>query len=355
MFGVAYVRARSVVGGDSVCKQNIKNWRKFEWADIEGALKMEIYAWGANSHGQLGIDRFSEFELPTKVENPPRDIAQIVCGAGHTIVVDSCGNLEACGWNNKGQLGIGTTDDSSKFVKVKCQEKYQRVSCGWDTSAGITKDGRLFVWGSNNQNKLGISSEVTKVITSPMELKLPSNEKCADIQFGLRHSVILTESKKIFLLGSLKHFKKVNHESILHNGVEFLLLNHNCGVSQISSGQNHVSFLDECNTIHGIGDNKFMQCLTVSPTHKVIKIASGWTHNAFLTENRELHLYGRNNYGQLGTGNRVALQEVFKCPIHPIDDFQLGAEHAIIKSNGRVLTWGWNEHGNCGNGSFEDV
>lgn len=310
---------------------------------------------GANSHGQLGIKRFSEYELPTRVENVPSDIKAITAGAGHTIILENSGDLWATGWNNKGQLGIGSTINTSSFIKLDFNHKLRSVSCGWDTSGAITNDNRLFVWGSNSQNQLGFSNKEKKIVTKPVELKLPFGDRVVDIKFGLRHSAILAASNNIFIIGSSKHFKNVKHQIINHNSTEYLHIIPESKIHQIASGQNHISMLDERNSIHGLGDNKFMQCSDVKHDGKITRLTAGWTHNAYLTETKELYLYGRNNYGQIGNGRRSDFEAPHKCEIHPVDAFQLGAEHGILKSNDDVYTWGWNEHGNCGNGSVDDV
>jgi secretion-regulating guanine nucleotide exchange factor len=50
---------------------------------------MELYAWGANSHGQLGVGSFSEFELPQKTSVPKEilTISRVAGGGGHTILI----------------------------------------------------------------------------------------------------------------------------------------------------------------------------------------------------------------------------------------------------------------------------
>lgn len=57
-------------------------------------------------------------------------------------------------------------------------------------------------------------------------------------------------------------------------------------------------------------------------------------------------------------------QETSKCvsKIHKIDctekieEFHLGSEHGYFITESRSLySWGWNEHGNCGNGSTENL
>ena len=103
----------------------------------------------------LGLGAFTEYELPRKVENVPDDIRKITGGAGHSIIIDESGDTWVTGWNNKGQLGIGSNDDINNFMKLEMNHKFVKVSCGWDTSAGTTEDGQLFVWGSNSHNQLG--------------------------------------------------------------------------------------------------------------------------------------------------------------------------------------------------------
>lgn len=277
-------------------------------------------------------------------------------GGGHTIILDGAGDLWVTGWNSKGQLGIGSTVDASQFLKMNFDQKFRSVSCGWDTTAGITLDGRLFVWGSNIQNQLGFSNKEHKFISRPIELVLPDHEKVEDIKFGLRHSVVLTKSNQIFIAGSLKHFKNVKHQIINHNLCDYIHIVPTCKIHRIACGQNHISFVDDDrNSIRGIGDNKFMQCSKFSPGEKILQLSSGWTHNAFLCDSGELFLYGRNNYGQCGSGTRSDCETPQTCIFQSVDDFQLGAEHGILKSNDDLYTWGWNEHGNCGNGNFDDV
>jgi secretion-regulating guanine nucleotide exchange factor len=134
--------------------------------------------------------------------------------------------------------------------------------------------------------------------------------------------------------------------------------NNNEDVIHFACGQNHISFVKRDGTeIHSIGENKFGQCTRIVLDEKILRIESGWTHVAYLTESRKLFLYGRNNYGQLGNGSRNEIDSdtPHQCLIFPVDDFALGAEHGILKSNGAVYTWGWNEHRNCGVDSDDDM
>ena len=43
-----------------------------------------------------------------------------------------------CGWNNKGQLGLGDTQDRSVLCHVQGVGPVRRVSCGWNHTLLIT-------------------------------------------------------------------------------------------------------------------------------------------------------------------------------------------------------------------------
>lgn len=48
------------------------------------------------------------------------------------------------------------------FEKIKSLDTYHvtEVACGWDSSLAVTKDGELFVWGSNAYGQLGLPKKV---------------------------------------------------------------------------------------------------------------------------------------------------------------------------------------------------
>ena len=294
--------------------------------------------------------------MPQKVVDAPKNISSFACGSCHTILTDTAGNLWVTGWNNRGQLGLGSTKDETKFQRLEFDQRFTIVEAGNNSSAALTSDSRIFMWGSNFWNQLGFSNKHQKIVTKPIELKLPQNEPVASIKFGLRHTAILTRNNLIYIIGSLKYFLNSEHQIINHNSIEFIVLSPAHKILHIACGQKTVLFSDD-QMIRGIGDNKFGQCQEIHADGKIIQLASGWTHSAYVTENKELFLFGRNNYGQLGNGSRSECAGPQKCSIQNVEKVELGAEHGILISNNEIFTWGWNEHGNCGNGelALDDV
>lgn len=47
-------------------------------------------------------------------------------------------DLFMCGWNSKGQLGLGDTDDRPLLCHVPFLALVKQVSCGWNHTLAIT-------------------------------------------------------------------------------------------------------------------------------------------------------------------------------------------------------------------------
>lgn len=71
----------------------------------------ELFAWGSNSHGQLGLKNVpvgGKTHEPTKVEIAP--VQKVAMGLRHTAVVTRDSKVFTCGASTKGQLGTKFRD-----------------------------------------------------------------------------------------------------------------------------------------------------------------------------------------------------------------------------------------------------
>lgn len=207
------------------------------------------------------------------------------------------------------------------------------------------------------------------------KMQLPDGAgACLDVQFGLRSTVIVT-ANALYIIASQRrcepllagaHAAGYRAEKLLDPESCVMYLKIDVAVEHVACGSAHVSFAFGAN-VQAIGDNKYGQC-EPPQGETVWMLRSGWTHNAALTICAEVLLWGRNDYGQLGRpqtdtsigatalGSALQLPQVAEGADGRVVDVHLGAEHgAVLRANGDVCTWGWNEHGNCGDGSEEDV
>jgi alpha-tubulin suppressor-like RCC1 family protein len=72
----------------------------------------DVWAWGDNARGQLGIGTEVNSNVPVAVIGLPADIVDVRAGGMHSLALDSAGNVWAWGANQYGQVGNGTTTDA---------------------------------------------------------------------------------------------------------------------------------------------------------------------------------------------------------------------------------------------------
>jgi alpha-tubulin suppressor-like RCC1 family protein len=76
----------------------------------------EVYAWGSNERGQLGLGDTENRLTPTKVPGLRRvKASQRVI---HSLALTESGEVYTCGWNKHGQLGLGDTENRLTPTKV---------------------------------------------------------------------------------------------------------------------------------------------------------------------------------------------------------------------------------------------
>ena len=162
-----------------------------------------VYAWGRNNHGQLGLGTLTGDVLtPVKVDLPA-DITSSVsfafCGDFHSLLVSVDGELYACGRNSCGQLGLpsppGSSSDVASFTKVGLSDVADGCANGGHEQSHtiiVQKSGAVFGAGSNEVGQLGLGSSVRRV-DAFTKIPVPADHNLRPA-CGWRHSILLHTS-----------------------------------------------------------------------------------------------------------------------------------------------------------------
>ncbi len=124
--------------------------------------------------------------------------------------------------------------------------------------------------------------------------------------------------------------------------------------SEVTSLSVSENFL-ETTTGSAIDENKYFEDeIVVTPgAIKISHLAAGSYHSLQIETGGTVWAYGRNNYGQLGDGtttNRTAAKQV--KGIHNVVNVAAGDSHSIALNNdGTVWAWGDNRYGQLGDGT----
>jgi RCC1 and BTB domain-containing protein len=116
----------------------------------------EVYGWGRNDLGQLGINNVTHQNTPNKVQNlNDVFIEKIICGQSHSLLLSSVGDIYAFGYNRCGQIGDGNTNNLSNPFKIINSNKFVDIASSTLSNISIaeTQNGSCFVWGETiNEN-----------------------------------------------------------------------------------------------------------------------------------------------------------------------------------------------------------
>jgi len=118
-----------------------------------------LYSWGANMYGQLGDGTTQQSSTPVPVNTSflvGKTVAEISVGSYHSVVLTTDGTVFTWGDNFQGQLGIGTGINSTGIPQQILAQQFSAVFSGMLSTYAISENGNLFVWGTNENDVLSI-------------------------------------------------------------------------------------------------------------------------------------------------------------------------------------------------------
>ncbi|XP_011635998.1 RCC1 and BTB domain-containing protein 1-like isoform X2 [Pogonomyrmex barbatus] len=123
----------------------------------------EVYAWGQNSCGQVGSSISTNQGAPRQVNSnlAGKKVVNISCGQTSTMAVIENGEVFGWGYNGVGQLGIGNYVNQMTPCRVAALlgVVIVKVVCGYAHTLALTDEGKLYVWGGNSYGQLGIGNK----------------------------------------------------------------------------------------------------------------------------------------------------------------------------------------------------
>jgi alpha-tubulin suppressor-like RCC1 family protein len=162
----------------------------------------QVLGWGQNSGGELGNGTTTQSYIPVAASLPSgTTVTAIAGGSNHSLAVTSTGQMLAWGNNFTGQLGNGTTTGSNTPVAVSLPSgtTVTAVAGGASHSLALTSSGQVLAWGNNFSGQLG--NGTTTNSTTPVPVSLPSGTTVTAIAAGLGHSLALTSTGEVLAWG----------------------------------------------------------------------------------------------------------------------------------------------------------
>jgi alpha-tubulin suppressor-like RCC1 family protein len=131
----------------------------------------EAYCVGSNSEGKLGINDANAADAVqfTKVYGGVM-ARQISVGGNHVCMVSTDDKLYCWGDNSKAQLGLGAAVPEAAapmLVALPNGAAAQSVSCGYTGTCAVDTAGKLYCWGENDKGQLGMGVDDVTTRSTP--------------------------------------------------------------------------------------------------------------------------------------------------------------------------------------------
>jgi alpha-tubulin suppressor-like RCC1 family protein len=150
------------------------------------ALKADgsVWTWGRDDHGQLGdgpdsttpgrivrtymTASFDCRPRPARIEGLAPAV-KIFAGGGNSLAVHADGTVSAWGFNDRGQLGDGTTEDRLAPQAVPGLSNVVQIGAGYHHTIALHADGTVSAWGLNDGGQLGDGKTEDRYTAAPVQ------------------------------------------------------------------------------------------------------------------------------------------------------------------------------------------
>lgn len=122
-----------------------------------------VYVWGSNQYGKLGLNKLIDEKITPHLWCSSDDNIwrKFVCRMEYTVALTLTGDMYAWGLNKHGQLGIGKpyyVEYKDTPQQLKSDIQWKDIACGSYFVIALSTTGRLFSWGANGNGELGLGN-----------------------------------------------------------------------------------------------------------------------------------------------------------------------------------------------------
>jgi alpha-tubulin suppressor-like RCC1 family protein len=297
-----------------------------------------VMCWGDNELGQLGDGTETSTTTPVDVIGLSSGVAAISAGGGHTCALTSAGAVKCWGNNGQGQLGDGTTGNTTEPVDViGLSSGVTAISAGVYDTCALTSAGAVKCWGYNAYGELGDGTTTNS--SEPVAVSGLSSGVTA-ISAGFFHTCALTSAGAVKCWG-WGDSGALGDGTTANQTTQVAVSGLSSGVTAISAGQGHTCALTSAGAVECWGANLEGQLgdgttkATTEPvavsgmSSGIAAISAGGFHTCALTSTGAVECWGYNKFGQLGDGTT-------KNKTTPVD--ALGFLSGTCASNSGTIT-----------------
>ena len=319
-----------------------------------------IKCWGRNNDGQLGLgdtnnrgDGADEMgdNLDTVDLGSGRTATAIAGGGEHYCAILDNASIKCWGWNNDGQLGIGSTDDRGDGademgdnlspIDLGTGRTATAIAAGGYHSCAILDNAAVKCWGRNNRGQLGLGDMINRGDGADMgdnlnAVDLGTGRTAVSITAGALHTCALLDDYSVKCwgdssygqMGTGKTFNLGDGAGEMGDSLTAIDLGSGRTATAIAASLATCAVLDnssiKCwgantfgqlglgdttmrgNTVQGDGSSQMgdnLPSIDLGTGRTARGVITGSYHTCTIMDNSSIKCWGGNVSGQLGIGD----------------------------------------------------
>lgn len=312
-----------------------------------------MYAFGSNGESQLGLPASDKVLTPTKLDAYTMLARpyKVHGGGNHTLLLHDT-SVFGAGCNQAQQLGPEPdVDENNRVTKfTRLYESIDFCAAAWESSAYIRGGASptLYTEGRGHHGELGrgelnnTSGDDFKC--QPTGITVP--EPVVDFAAGMYHYVAVLSNGGVWGWGRAKN-GQLGETSLKSFNMPIPIQRPSFKAERVTCGQNFTYFVSSPDIGQHVvlGDDKHGVKSKMPDNVKDWEdIGATWNAIFVLFKDGSLKAWGKEDLWQLVPPN-----------LPKIGQIAVGSDHILaLTMDGKVLSWGWATHGNCGDTSKLD-
>ena len=172
-----------------------------------------LYTTDVNYEGKINENRnYQKLLNVDELKLSEKNIVQISAGEYHTVALDEGGKVYTWGYNEFGQLGYVTEDNSTEPICISDKENELKgkrivdISAGYGHTVAIDEEGKVYTWGDNYCGQLGdgtTDDSYVPICISDKENKL-KGKKTVNISANKNITVVIDSEGYMLIIGDFR-------------------------------------------------------------------------------------------------------------------------------------------------------
>jgi alpha-tubulin suppressor-like RCC1 family protein len=284
--------------------------------------KGEVYTWGNGRQGQLGTGISGYCPTPKLVEIlQNKGVFTGACGEDFSAVISEIGEVYTWGSNECGKLGLGHVSDQIFPRVIADLIDIKEVSAGVSHMAAVSQDGAVYTWGGGFNGKLG--NDGNENCYSPTQIHSKTLRRYSKVSCGSYHTLLLDQAGVVYGCGRAdllceRFDVQVPKPVSLLEGRYYKYIcaseEHSFVVS--TEVETFVWGMNKHGKLGLPDDPKSSIPKRIELTTNLLMISSKLNHNIALTTSGDIYTWGCGNGGRLGNGDIKNLNQPKKLNTH---------------------------------------